>query len=514
MGLTVLRVPIPQRAEEYRTIVFHILPKLWRPNETKTYTLNLQDIEVNEDSHFVLYEQDIIHVQAPCLVTLLTTLVEESPTELAESSESERSALADDDESRLSPLWYITSAPKRGTDGPLKPGSKQDISAPEALWAMLDAYQVKIEPIPTSKDFGSAGTAMFASSKFMKRFVYMRFVEEAMLALRDRRPQYVLHTDEITTVKGRMIPEGLIRRQITGSPKIECEFDELTTDNHIWQVIRTATELCVPDLKTHHVAGKKTSYAKALLIAAQLRDVTVASRHALLSQATHYKVSRQESFAVRKSYELARAILKEKFNATVNSQIAPGVVANLKYSMNGLWEQLVLEQFNNVDNTKAKSQKETDPVHIFYGRESNTWSKALDGGKRPDAVVDYESGGEVSTFYVDAKYKNNALGITKASMGDQYQMAAYALRTKRNVYLAYPTCDTGLINPEPKYQYIPYADSFTDGQEQPSTEHFVQVGQFYLPFPSQEDAQQRNFVLKAGSLNPQLVRQLAKNSSA
>lgn len=514
MGLTVLRVPNPQRAEEYGTIIFHILPKLWRPNEVKTYTLAPQDIKVTEDSHFVLYEQDIIRVQDPYLVSLLTTLVEESPTELAESSESECSALADDDESRLSPLWSITSAPKRGIDGPLKPGNDQEIKAPEALWAMLDAYQVKIEPIPTSKDFGSAGTAMFASSKFMKRFVYMRFVEEAMLALRDRRPQYVLHTDEISTVKGRMTSEGLIRRQITGSPKIECEFDELTTDNHIWQVIRAATELCVPDLKTHHVAGKKTSYAKALLIAAQLRDVTVASRHALLSQATHYKVSRQESFAVRQSYELARAILQEKFNATVNSQIAPGVVANLKYCVNGLWEQLVQEQFNNVDSTKAKGQKETDSVHIFYGRESNTWSKALDGGKRPDVVVGYESGGEVSTFYVDAKYKANALGITKASMGDQYQMAAYALRTKRNVYLAYPTCNTEIVNTEPEYQYIPYADSFTDGQEQPVTDQFVQVGQFYLPFPSLEDAQQRNFVLKSDFLNPERVRQLSKTSSA
>lgn len=512
VGLTVLRAPAMPDSEEYQTLIFHILPKLWRPDDTKakSFILSQEAFTSSRESHYTLYEQDIIGVSDPYLVSLLTTLVEKAPTESATADLKEQDGLTDEKtESRLSPLWSVTSAPKKaGVHKPLIPANKQDMEAPEALWAMLDAYQVKIEPIPTSKDFGSAGTAMFASSKFMKKFVYMRFIEEAIVALRDRRPQYVLHTDEIATVKGRMTPEGLIRRAITGSPKIECEFDELTTDNHIWQVIRAATELCVPELKEHHLAGKKTSYAKALLVAAQLRDVTITSRHALIAQATHYKVPRQESLAVRKSYELARAILQTRFNATVNKKEGPGVVANLKYSMYGLWEQLVQEQFNRVENTEAKRKAQVKPIHVFYGRADGRWRGALDGGKEPDVVVTYDE----STFYVDAKYKANELGITKAGMGDQYQMATYALRTKRNVYLAYPTCNADLARKEPEFQYIPYADRFTDSQKTPDTDEFIQVGQFYLPFPSQEDAQRKNFVPTASQLTPERVKELSRTS--
>lgn len=512
VGLTVLRVPATPDSEEYQTLIFHILPKLWRPDDTKAtiFTLSQENLTSSRESHYTLYEQDIIGVSDPYLVSLLTTLVEKAPTESATADLKEQDGLTDEEtESRLSPLWSVTSAPKKaGVHKPLKPTTKQDMEAPEALWAMLDAYQVKIEPIPTSKDFGSAGTAMFASSKFMKKFVYMRFIEEALVALRDRRPQYVLHTDEIATVKGRMTPEGLIRRAITGSPKIECEFDELTTDNHIWQVIRAATELCVPDLKANHLVGKKTSYSKALLVAAQLRDVTITSRHALIAQATYYKVPRQESLAVRKSYELARAILQARFNATVSKQEGPGVVANLKYSMSGLWEQLVQEQLNKVKNVEAKGQKEVRPIHVFYERENDDW-KIADGGKRPDVVVTYKE----STFYVDAKYKDNALGITEASMGDQYQMATYALRTKRNVYLAYPIrSDSKLVNKEPEFQYIPYADKFTDSQETPDTDEFIKVGQFYLPFPSEAEAKQKNFVLKDDNSISDKLEKLSRKS--
>lgn len=230
VGLTVLRVPATPDSEEYQTLIFHILPKLWRPDGTKAtiFTLSQEKLTNSRESHYTLYEQDIIGASDPYIVSLLTTLVEKPPTESVTSDADEQVDLTDEEsESRLSPLWSVTSAPKKaGVHKPLIPANKQDMEAPEALWAMLDAYQVKIEPIPTSKDFGSAGTAMFASSKFMKKFVYMRFIEEALVALRDRRPQYVLHTDEIATVKGRMTPEGLIRRAITGSPKIECEFDE------------------------------------------------------------------------------------------------------------------------------------------------------------------------------------------------------------------------------------------------------------------------------------------------
>ncbi|WHS51264.1 hypothetical protein QM007_04650 [Rothia sp. SD9660Na] len=512
VGLTVLRAPATPDSEEYQTLIFHILPKLWRPDSTKAtiHTLSQEDFTSTWESHYTLYEQDIIGVSDPYIVSLLTTLVEKAPAESVTTDADEQVDLTDEEsESRLSPLWSVTSAPKDAVNEPLKPARGQAMNAPEALWAMLDAYQVKIEPIPTSKDFGSAGTAMFASSKFMKKFVYMRFIEEALVALRDRRPQYVLHTDEIATVKGRMTPEGLIRRAITGSPKIECEFDELTTDNHIWQVIRAATELCVPELKDHHLVGKKTSYTKALLVAAQLRDVTITSRHALIAQATHYKVPRQESLAVRKSYELARAILQTRFNATVSKQEGPGVIANLKYSMYGLWEQLVREQFNKVEDTDAKGQKEARLVHVFYKWDGKEW-KSADGGKRPDVVVTY---GE-STFYIDAKYKANELGIKKAGMGDQYQMATYALRTKRNVYLAYPTCDAELVKKVPEYQYIPYADKYTDNQETPATNEFIQVGQFYLPFPSQKDAQRKNFVPTASQLTPERVKELSRTSLA
>lgn len=515
VGLTVIRVPISPNSNDHATLIFHILPKLWRPQYARTLTLDLGELKAHQENHFVLNEQDLIGVHDSYLVEVLTTLVENKPvTEELLAEEAVVSASENDDNSRLSPLWSVTSAPQGGVGGSLLPENSQELEGPMALWTMLDAYQVKIEPIPTSKDFGSAGMAMFATSRLMKQFVYQRFIEEVLLSLRDRRPQYVLQTDHIATVKGRITPEGLIKRKITGSAKIECEFDELTPDNHIWQVIRAAVELCVPELKRHHVKNKKTSYAKALLAAAQLRDVTVASRQALLSQAAYYTVPRQESSAVRTSYELARAILQAKFNASVNKQEAPGVVANLKYSMNGLWEQMVQEQFNKVDNTEAAGQNESAKVHIFYDRKGGQWGRALDGGKRPDVVVKYTQNNTESTFYVDAKYKVNELGITKAGMGDQYQMATYALRTKRNVYLAYPTCDAELVKKVPEFQYIPYADPYTDTQEIPATNEFIQVGQFYLPFPSQEDAQRKNFVPTASQLTPERVKELSRTSFA
>lgn len=486
VGLTVLRTETAPNSGVFATFIFHILPKLWRSESvSRTYIL---DSDISEESHYFLFETDKLGVDNPQLVSLLETLVttSDSTDDNGSNSEVEKGETSEEAESRLSTLWSIVAPPKNHVSA-LKPIRLDSGSKPVALWKMLDAYKVEIEPNPTSKDFGSAGAAIFAKNPVMRGFVYQRFVQETLEALRDRRPSYVIRTETLGVVRGRIVPEGLMRRQITRSPKIECEFEELTTDNHIWQVIREAVEICVPGLKAY-----ETSYKKAMLAAAQLRDVSVASKQALLAEAASFTLSRQEAPAVAKSYRMALAILRQVFNAAVDDGVGPGVIANLKYAMNGIWEQLVQGYFNQQAGMLAFSQYDVKKVNVFYERANSTWGKALDGGKRPDVLVRCigEEQPNQQDFYIDAKYKVGSLGITNAGMSDQYQMATYALRTRRNVYLAYPRCSNDGFIWESSFQYIPYGDTpYQDGKS-PTTRVAVRVGQFFLPFPTAEQAAQ------------------------
>ncbi|MFW0168940.1 5-methylcytosine restriction system specificity protein McrC [Rothia sp. P4278] len=509
IGITILNIQLEKGS---KCLIFHIVPKVWskfiaainhdKNNEAvdqgkKYYFWELEYETLKNDKkelHFILAETDFLQVPDK-LVEHFDAIAVKG---VGYSPKIIDSVIGDVAFRRKSPLWsknYPSDSKEREIFGSLKESSAYVKQFAEPMWRMLESFDIQLEPTKDLREFGPNAAPLFRNSELMKPFIIQSFVQNTLEAIKDIKPIYHSQNEFLKAPRGRIDSRDLVNSACRSREGVLCHFEEIRPSNHVWQAIFCALKEILEDSKNsggENFSEKASEAYRAIRSRPEFSsDIYIQGGHIVvnkvISDAKNYISSSNENYYVRKSYQLALAILTSEYRLAIGSSLGSGVIVNIKYATSKLWEQLAERIISNVVGVSTKGQSKSRRINIFYSTgKAGRWEPA-DRGKSPDIVVTKDS----KSFYVDAKYKVSDLGVTKASMPDQYQMATYALRTRRNVYLAYPICNDS--KPKLICQCIPLGAELLDNSSQNVLE-FVRTGQFYIPFPLPEQAQRGEYI--------------------
>lgn len=244
--------------------------------------------------------------------------------------------------------------------------------------------------------------------------------------------EYQLTAENIPTLKGRLLVPEHIRINSQGSVKAFCEFDELTPDIFINQVLKTALKLTFPYI--NHSA-LKTNLMNCLEMLVDVSDVyinqTKLKQLDLNRQNRHYE----------KALQLAVVILQASSMSTgQHNQIA----FSFLFKMNDLFESYI-EQILKITmiptSYKVKAQDTARKLlqNVVSGRE--------DILLKPDFVI--ETDDKVPQVILDTKWKSAFFHFKRNyKQGDLYQMYAYitTYKSAHRCILLYPrTGEEGVL---------------------------------------------------------------------
>lgn len=497
IGITVLRLVGQEAQAGPSTLTLHVLPKIWsdyqelqkkwlKEKPGKKYnrfrllrtlpdTMSSSEFGGADTWHTYLYEMDTLRLPeewARCLATVTenspesgTDLIDEDPV-----SDKEQHANEDAEDGEVDPLWEeVTLDPDDYYQERLK---KLEFGDAQFMWDLLSHYNQNHSRVAGHRDFPPAGIELLPDVPAMREVFYSQFVRFALEAVRHRKPVFLPVQEELGFVRGRMVPHGLIDRKVRQSLPVLCEFDALTTDSYIWQVIRAAIQIVA-------TSDKKDTLDAAVEIDAHIRDVRLVQAATLLTSRVPATELARLSSDLKKAYFLGRAIISEQFGIGIEEPLTEGgVIANIKYTSSTLWEKIVAEYMRQ--SVKGASVREQEKLHLYYKRKDR---RSYTGSpKKPDIVVaDNEK-----TVVFDAKYKFPATSVIDAGMGDQYQLTTYSYRMGCSAFLVYPQKVTAIdkLKKEKGSLFLPPPGYDGSSDRQPDEAKWCRIGVLTLPFPS------------------------------
>lgn len=450
IGLTVLQREVPE-GENCRTLTVHVLPKLWRDKGTYDTAFALPEGISTETFHTFVYEMDVIALDE----SWASHFSRVAPAELREKSADE------EEEGATDPLWSETRSRPN-----IEPLGVLNIGHANTLWELINIYDMSPATLDGKIDLPPSGVSILPDVPELKIQFYRQFLRRAEEAVRQRKPVFLQTQEELNFVRGRMVPQGLIKRKIYHRVPVLCEFDSLTADNHIWQVIRAAVQV-TGQVEEQHLQTYSVE------IDAHLRDVGIKISAELLGERLSSTGLSRIGSPLRKAYLLARAILAKQLGVGFEElTYVGGVIANLKVVSSDLWEKIVAEYLQqSIPQAEVEEQAE---LHLYYENDGSTAATA----KSPDIVL---KRGDKTIVY-DAKYKKlRGKNIADALMGDQYQLATYAYRLAADAFLVYPHKPGQ--EPLQSEFYLPKPGSSPNGKlGSDALSH--RIGVLSLPFPS------------------------------
>lgn len=503
IGITVLRLVGEENPTGPTTLTLHVLPKIWsdykklrkgwldedQRRKKKDFKLlrTLPDLSTSEHEgkdtwHSYLYEMDILRLPsewAKCLAVATPNSPEfEEDTQETKPvpEEKQQNEIDDKEDGEADPLWEEVTEPGPGHHK-VELKSLEDDQA-KFMWDMLSHYDQHPNRVAGHRDFPPSGVELFPHIPAMREVFYSQFVRYALEAVRHRKPTFLPVQEELGFVRGRMVPRGLVDRKVQRRMPILCEFDALTTDSYIWQVIRAATQLAA-------TSNNQRTLDAAVEVDAHIRDVRLLQPATLLTSRIAANELARLSTDLKKAYFLGRAIISEQFGIGVEEPLAEGgVIANIKYTSSHLWEKIVAGYMRqSIPGAKVHEQEK---LYLYY---TNKDKKSHKGSpKKPDIVVSKEQ----QTVVFDAKYKFAKSSITDAGMGDQYQLTTYSYRMGCSAFLVYPELEaeqkTAGGEPQRKVSSLLLAPpGYGIGREEEQTqkpEDWNRIGVLSLPFPS------------------------------
>ena len=511
IGITVLRLVGEENPTGPTTLTLHVLPKIWsegnQSDKEKDFKLlrTLPDLSTSEYEgkdtwHSYLYEMDTLQLPdewAKCLAVATPNSPEfekdTSETELV-TEVKQQNEVNDEEDGEVDPLWEEVAAP--GQDNSKVELKSLGDDQAKFMWDMLSHYDQHPSRVAGHRDFPPSGTDLFPHIPAMREVFYAQFVRYALEAVRHRKPVFLPVQEELGFVRGRMVPQGLIDRKVKQRLPILCEFDALTTDSYIWQVIRAATQLAA-------TSNNQRTLDAAVEVDAHIRDVRLIQPSTLLTSSIAANELARLSTDLKKAYFLGRAIISEQFGIGVEEPLTEGgVIANIKYTTSDLWEKIVAGYMRqSVDEATVDEQKK---LHLYYKDDKKS---TVGQPKTPDLIVTAQQ----KTTVFDAKYKFPKEFITQASMSDQYQLTTYSYRMGCSAFLVYPELEaeqkTSDGEDQGKVSFLFLAPSgYGIGREerQPQkSEDWNRIGVLSLPFPSPGAA---DFSLAEGYIGNVFVR--------
>ncbi|WP_165901324.1 MULTISPECIES: hypothetical protein [unclassified Curtobacterium] len=402
VGLTVLAPP-----DSDAVLVVHVLPKVWRPTSTGS-VVDTPDgggaIQIFEGDYvrFTRAWQDVAAQRLAPTPTLSST---------AEASASDDSVAG----GALDALW--SREPVRRNV--LRGRGEVERGHVTAMWGLLLSCGQKPVPVKGTRPPSASGMEVIADIPELKAFAIATFVHAATRLVPRRKPAYRSRIDSATTVRGRLVPGALIARSVRNDVRVTCEYDELTGDHRLWQVVRTALERC------WDAPGQREFVMGGL---AQLRDVaTLTVREAIFHGNTLVPSIRDPAHLG--ILRLALSVLQEKHKPAIERGDGDAVIANLKYATSSLWEKLLERAFRDAGCVVAPQSK----LPMLFEPTAEGWKPRPE--KLPDLMVTSPSG---DRFFIDAKYMTTE-SFDAAAKGDQYQAIAYTQRSGFPTLLAFAT---------------------------------------------------------------------------
>lgn len=491
IGITVLRLVGEESPTGPTTLTLHVLPKIWsegnQSDKEKDFKLlrTLPDFSTSEHEgkdtwHSYLYEMDTLQLPdkwAKCLAVATPNSPEfEEDTQETElvTEVKQQNEVDDEEDGEVDPLWEEVSKPGPGhREVELK--SLEDDQA-KFMWDMLSHYDQHPSRVAGHRDFPPSGMDLFPHIPAMREVFYAQFVRYALEAVRHRKPTFLPVQEELGFVRGRMVPRGLVDRKVQRRMPILCEFDALTTDSYIWQVIRAATQLAA-------TSNNQRTLDAAVEVDAHIRDVRLIQPSTLLTSRIAANELARLSTDLKKAYFLGRAIISEQFGIGIEEPLTEGgVIANIKYTTSDLWEKIVAGyMWQSVDEATVDEQKK---LYLYYDGKKNAFVTP----KTPDLIVTAQQ----KTTVFDAKYKFPKESIAQASMSDQYQLTTYSYRMGCSAFLVYPELEAEQKTSDGEHQgevsslfLAPpgYGIKGIEGQPQ-KPEDWNCIGVLSLPFPS------------------------------
>lgn len=239
------------------------------------------------------------------------------------------------------------------------------------------------------------------------------------------RPRYSERTEMLTTPRGRLSERSLLYSQVTGTPRVECTFDELTTDTPIIRVVVSALRvICSERLPKEIAALRPGLQSRALHLMRLLSGVTLIEREQaiLIAEGLWFGPLDQ---VWKPAIDAALPVLRNwAVNPEVGNETTDAVLVQV--ATEKFWEECLATALQRVFKTVAISRenKAGPGVHV-----PAPWlPPALGEDKSPDSTFnsfpDYmlRHGGKV--VIADAKYKLFAGKIPGSA--DAYQLFAYS----------------------------------------------------------------------------------------
>lgn len=236
--------------------------------------------------------------------------------------------------------------------------------------------------------------------------------------------EYISESDNINTLKGKLLLKEHINKNYTNKSKVYCKYDIYSYDNFLNQTFKHACSIVLNKISDEQV---KSKIKKILQLFADVSEDSI-----LKEKLNIFKFDRKnERFKL--SYEFAKLIIKnESSKNTYGNKNAFSIL----FEMNILYEEyigkLVLKNFTE-KNTKVLLQD--NGKRLLKNIKTNKSNISL----KPDIVL-YKN--DMASIIIDTKWKQiDYNGRLNYSQSDIYQMYAYvnAYKDSKRCIILYPS---------------------------------------------------------------------------
>ena len=252
---------------------------------------------------------------------------------------------------------------------------------------------------------------------------------------------YVVHAENISSMRGKLLMNQQMLNDVMRRPKFFCEYDELEYDSIENRVVLQALTTVERTSKNHFVKMKSLNYAQRLSGVVQKENVRRPERQRMM-----HSYNRQ-NYRYRDIHQTCEKIIEEQGIENIYSGIHSHVVP-IFYNMDNEFERFVGNLFKDYYCQKCqsdikrikkgldklereKSVKQIIDEHLSHGKsrvdvktqsskESWEGNYQPDRRMRPDIVIQEKYGKEVKEI-IDVKYKTKPV----IDISDLYQIGFY-----------------------------------------------------------------------------------------
>jgi hypothetical protein len=262
------------------SVTVTILPKMWAGQGMSVRHFGCQ---AGRATHLAAYETDYIHLTgtAGMLGAIALNLSQVSETGQAE--------------------LLVPCSPPR-----LEPPVTDPVSEPfnDLIDLMLVAERGGADASEARYDGRLARSLM----RLLQQERLLRAVEPLLFRA---RPAYVEHTEDLSLPRGRLHDRSLLLASASGRPRVQCTFDELSTDTPLLRIVKASLQVIATDRLPARIAAlRPRTPARAVQLMRHLSTITLISRESAAFQAGRLWLGPLER-SWEPALEAARTVLRE-----------------------------------------------------------------------------------------------------------------------------------------------------------------------------------------------------------